>query len=66
MSALERNPEVPASTPDGTLTQAATAKESREASGKSHRDWTFLKPLQQVPEVPIITREELQVYCHNS
>ena len=44
MSALERNPEVLASTP-------ATAEESRGAPLNSRGDWTSLRPHEWVPEV---------------
>ena len=45
---------------------AATGEESREASRNLHGDWTFLRPHEWVPEVPVITREEPQVSSHNS
>ena len=49
-----------------TLSTVATAEESRETPRNSHGDWTFLRPPEWVPEVPIVTREEPQVCCHNS
>ena len=35
-----------------------TGEESQEAPRKSHGDWSFLRPHERVPEVPVITREE--------
>ena len=58
MSALERKLQVPALAPTG--------EESGEAPRNSHGDWPFLKPHERIPEVPIVTGEELQVSCHNS
>ena len=66
MSALEKNLEVLASTPDEDLGPARTGEESWEAPRNSHGDWTFLRQYERVPEVPVITREEPQVPRHNS
>ena len=49
-----------------TVAAAATGEGSQEAPHNSHGDWTFLRPHEWVPEVPIITREEPQVCCRNS
>ena len=49
-----------------TSALVATAEESRGAAGNSHGDWTFLRPHDRVPEVPVVTREKIQVCCHNS
>ena len=66
MSALERNSEVPAHLQMRTSAQAVTAEESREALCNSHGEWTFLRPQEQVPEVPVVTQEEPHVCCRNS
>ena len=58
MSALERKLEVPASTPDEDLNLAPTGEESHEAPPNSHGDWTFLRPQECVPQVPVATQEE--------
>ena len=63
-SALERNPDVLASTSDEVSAQTMTGEESREAPRNSHGDWTFLRQHERVSEVPIVTREENQVSCH--
>ena len=49
-----------------TSAPAVTAEESLEALHNSHGHWTFLRPQERVPEVPIVTWEELQVSCRNS
>ena len=61
MSALEKNLEVLASTPDEDLGPAPTGEESQEACRNSYGDWTFLRQHERVPEVAVITREEPQV-----
>ena len=58
MSALERKPEVTASTADEDLGPAETAEEYRGAPHDSLGDWTSLTPEEQVAEVPVVTREE--------
>ena len=65
MSALERNPEVLASTQMRTSAPEATAEESREAPRNLPGDWTFLRPHKRLPEVPVITPEEPQVCWRN-
>ena len=45
---------------------ALTGEESREAPHNSNGDLTFLRQHERVPEVPVQTREELQVSCLNS
>ena len=49
-----------------TAALAVSEEESWEAPRNSHGDWTFVKPHEWVPEVPVITREEPHVSCHNS
>ena len=49
-----------------TVAAAATGEGSQEAPHNSHGDWTFLRQQEQVPEFPIVTREEHQVSCCNS
>ena len=48
-----------------TSAPSANGEESREAAWNWHGDLTFLMPHKQVPEVPIVTREEPQVSCCN-
>ena len=48
-----------------TSVPAMTAEESQEAPRNSHGDWTYLRPHEKVPEVPIVTREEPHVCCCN-
>ena len=43
------------------LAPAAAEEQSRETPCDSHGDWSFLRPHEQVPEVPVIAREEHQV-----
>ena len=38
-----------------TSATAATAEECREALNNSHGEWTFMRPHERVPEVPVIT-----------
>ena len=59
MSALERNPQVPAPTPHKVLGPASTGEESREAAEELAWAWPFLTPPERVPEVPVISREHL-------
>ena len=40
-----------------SLAPALTGEESREAPRNSLGDWPFLRPQEQVPEVPVVTRE---------
>ena len=42
-----------------SYTPASTGGECREAPSNSHGDWPFLKPPERVPEVPIVSREDL-------
>ena len=41
-----------------TATPAVTGEKSQEAPSNSHGDWTFLRPHERVPEVPVVTREK--------
>ena len=49
--------------PHKVLDAASTGVESREAPvrppSNSHGDWTFLRPPERVPEVPVVSREHL-------
>ena len=49
-----------------TAAMAATGKETRETPHNSRGDFTFWRPQEQVPEVPVVTRGEPQVSCCNS
>ena len=66
MLALERNPEVPASTPDEDLGLGSDCRGISRDPRNSHEEWTFLKPQEWIPDDPIVTEEEPQVCCHNS
>ena len=66
MSALERNPEVPASTPDEVVCPSPNGEESREAPRNSNGAWTFLRQHEQAPEVPVAIQHVPRVSCHNS
>ena len=59
MSALERSPEVPASTPDEDLGHGTEWTGSQETPGNSHGDLTFLRQHEWVLEVSIVTLGEL-------
>ena len=63
MLALERNPELPASTPAEDLRPGRDGRGIRVAPPESRGDWSSLRPRKRVPEVPILTPEEP---CHNS
>ena len=59
MSALERNPQVPAPTPHKVLGPASKGEESREAPEQLAWGRPFLRPPERVPEVPVLSREHL-------
>ena len=62
MSALERNPQVPALTPHKVLgpTQGLQRERNPERpTSNSHGDWPFLRPPERVPEVPLVSGEHL-------
>ena len=63
MSALERNPQVPALTPHKVLGPSIDGRGNREAAERSpnnsHGDWPFLRTPERVPEVPVVSREHL-------
>ena len=59
MSALERNSQVQASTARKVLGPGIDREVSREAPSNSHGDWPFLKAPERIPEVPIVSRENL-------
>ena len=48
-----------------TSALAVTGEESQEAPGNSHGDWTLLRQHERVPELPVVTREEIYVSCRN-
>ena len=65
MSALEKNPEVLASSSDEDLGHSPIRQESREAPRIWHGDLTFLRQHEWVPEGPVETREEPKVsFCN--
>ena len=59
MSALERNPQVPAPTPHKVLGPASTGEETERPRSNSDGDWPFLRPPERVNEVPVVNREHL-------
>ena len=59
MSALERNPQGPAATPHKVLGPGIDGEESRDDPEQLAGDWPLLRPPEQVPEVPFISREHL-------
>ena len=59
MSALERNPQVPAPTQHKVLGPATMGEESRGAPEQLAGVWPFLRPPERVPEVPVLSREHL-------
>ena len=61
MSALERNPQVPALTPHKVLGPSIDGRGiPRGPLSNSHGDWPFLTPPQGVPEVPVVSGEHLR------
>ena len=66
MSALERNPEVPASTTDEDLGLGIDWKGILRGLHNLHGDLTFLRQHEHVPEVPVVSREEPHVSHCNS
>ena len=63
MSALERNPQVPALTPHKVLGPRIDGRGNprgpREAPEQLARGLPFLRPPERVPEVPVVSREHL-------
>ena len=59
MSALERNPQVPARLHQGLRPRHRRERNPERPPSNSHGDWSFLRPPERVPEVPIISREHL-------
>ena len=59
MSALERNPQVPAPNPHKILGPSIDGIGIREATSNSHGDWPFLRPPEWVPQVRVVSREHL-------
>ena len=66
MSELKRNAEVRPQLEMRPYALAPTGQESRDTPRNLNGDLTFLRQHEWVREVPITTREELQVSCHNS
>ena len=59
MSDLERNPQVPATTPHKERTRHRRERNPERPPSNSHGDWPFLRPPERVPEVPVVSREHL-------
>ena len=60
MSALERNPQVPALAPHKILWPGIDVRGiPKRPRSNSHGDWPFLTQPQRVPEVPVVSREHL-------
>ena len=66
MSALEGNTGVLAATPDEDLGPGTYWRGILRGPSQLAWDWTFLSQHEQVPEIPVITREEPQVSHRNS
>ena len=63
MSALQRNPQVPALTPHKVLGPRIDGRGNprgpREAPEQLARGLPFLRPPERVPEIPVVSREHL-------
>ena len=59
MSALERNPQVPAPTPHKVLGPGIDWRGILRGPRNSKGDWPFLRPPERVPEVPVVSRGHL-------
>ena len=60
MSALKRNPQVPALTPHKVLGPSIDGRGiPRGRPSNSHGDWPFLTPPPRVPEVPVVSQDHL-------
>ena len=60
MSALERNPQVPAPTAHKVLDPDIDGERNPERTPRnSHGDWPFLRPPKRVLEVQVVSREHL-------
>ena len=66
MSALERKPEVPASTPDEDLGPGSDWRGLPRGFSKLTWRLGFPEATQWVTEVPVVSQEEPQVSCCNS
>ena len=58
MLALERKPDVPASTSDEDLGPSCDYRGILRGPSRFSGDGTYLRPHERIPEVPVITREE--------
>ena len=65
MSALERNPEVAALSPDEDLAPSSDWRWIPSVPLNLQRNWTFLRQYEWVPEFPVVNREEPQVFSQN-
>ena len=59
MSALERNPQVPAPTPHKILGLGIAGRGIQRPPSNSHGHWPFLRPPERVREVPVVSSEHL-------
>ena len=59
LSALDRNPQVPAPTPQGLKPRHRPERNPERTPSNSHGDWPFLRPPERVPEVPVVSREHM-------
>ena len=61
MSALEGNTEVLAATPDEDLGPGTEWRGILRGPSQLAWDWTFLSQHEQVPEIPVLTRQKPQL-----
>ena len=59
MSALERNPQVPAPTPHKVLGPGVEGRGIPRGPRATRIDWPFLRPPERVPEAPVVSRDHL-------
>ena len=57
MSALERNPQVPALTPHKVLPRHRRERNPEKPKSNLHEDWPFMRPPEHVSEVQVVSRE---------
>ena len=51
----DRNPQVPAPTPQGLMPRHRRERNPERPPNNSHGDWHFLRPPECVPEVPVVS-----------
>ena len=56
MSALERNPQVPALTPHKVLPRHRRERNPEKPTSNLHEDWPFMRPPEHISEVQVVSR----------